>query len=176
MNSEEIRKPVRNYEKAYEISNFGNVRSLDRLCNDGRIHYGVPLKSQMDRKGYLYVILSKDGKSKHHKIHRLVADAFIYNKDYKPQVNHKNEIKTDNHVSNLEWCTNKENTNYGTRTERMAKKRSKPVKAVNIKTGLVHFFESTMDAQRKKGFIASNVGKCCNGKLKTHHGYRFEYI
>lgn len=98
--------------KNYFVDENGNVYSNKQQ-----------LKPQVDKNGYLWVNLTYDGKQHNHKIHRLVAQAFIPNPDNLPQVNHINEDKTDNRVDNLEWCTNNYNINYGTCKERAAKTR-----------------------------------------------------
>lgn len=109
----EIWKPIEGYEGYYQVSTFGNVRSLDRLVLDknckSRFIKGVQIKPCVHHKGYLEVHLSKDNEEKIFKVHRLVAQAFIPNPEGLPQINHKNCDKTDNHVFNLEWCTNTEN-------------------------------------------------------------------
>ena len=109
-------RPVVRYEGLYEVSNTGQVRSLDRFYY--RLHKGKVLSPTKDRYGYLTVTLNCNGKSKTIKIHRLVAQAFLPNPDNLPQVNHKDEDKTNNNVTNLEWCTAKYNVNFGTRQER----------------------------------------------------------
>ena len=109
-------RPVVGYEGLYEVSNTGQVRSLDRFYY--RLHKGKVLSPTKDRYGYLTVTLNCNGKSKTIKIHRLVAQAFLPNPDNLPQVNHKDEDKTNNNVTNLEWCTAKYNVNFGTRQER----------------------------------------------------------
>ena len=109
-------RPIEGYEGLYEVSNLGRVRSLDRFYY--RLHKGKVLSPTKDRYGYLTVTLNCNGKSKTIKIHRLVAQAFLPNPDNLPQVNHKDEDKTNNNVDNLEWCTAKYNVNFGTRQER----------------------------------------------------------
>ena len=113
---EEIWKPIEGYEGLYEVSNLGRVRSLDRFYY--RLHKGKVLSPTKDRYGYLTVTLNCNGKSKTIKIHRLVAQAFLPNPDNLPQVNHKDEVKSNNCVDNLEWCSAKYNVNFGTRQER----------------------------------------------------------
>ena len=109
-------RPIEGYEGLYEVSSYGRVRSLDRFYY--RLHKGKVLSPTKDRYGYLTVTLNYNGKSKTIKIHRLVAQAFLPNPDNLPQVNHKNEVKSDNCVDNLEWCDAKYNNKYGTRLER----------------------------------------------------------
>ena len=113
------------YRELYEVSNFGRVRSLDRMCWNGNSWFlkkGRLLKLLKDSNGYFYVNLSKDGVNKHASVHRLVALAFIPNLNNLPQVNHKDENKENNRIDNLEWCTHEYNQNYGTKKERTSKK------------------------------------------------------
>lgn len=133
---EEIFKDIENYEGLYQISNFGRVYSLISKKFMSPVSNG---------NGYLSVNLSKNGKLKHCYIHRLVASTFIPNPSNLPQINHISEIKTENFVSNLEWCTPKYNCNYGSHTERIKqnpnwkKSREKSLKAASEK----HFKKSS---------------------------------
>ena len=104
---EEIWKPIKDFEGYYEVSNIGRVRSL----NYKRTGKGKILKNIEDYKGYLEVGLTKNGKRKQFKIHRLVAEAFIPNPENKPCIDHINTVKSDNRVENLRWVTYKENSN-----------------------------------------------------------------
>lgn len=123
---EEQWKDIKGHEGLYEVSNFGNVRSLDRVIRAK--HNGTMLRKGRiltpfyeEKKGYYQVSLSKDGKNKKHRVHRLVASAFLDNPHNYTDVNHKDEVKTNNNVDNLEWCTRKYNNNYGTKPERTRK-------------------------------------------------------
>lgn len=111
---EEKRKPVEGYEGLYEVSDQGNVYSLSKWVG----HYTKPSKKlkQSNSNGYLRVVLSKDGKTKKFFVHRLVAAAFIDNKEDKEFVNHKDSVRTNNSVLNLEWCTASENYTHGADT------------------------------------------------------------
>ena len=128
---EEIWKPIVGYEGYYEVSNLGRVRSIDRVVVDktGRRQFkkGTLLNYRPDRQGYYIVALSINRKYKTKCVHTLVADAFIPNPDNLPQVNHKDEVKSNNCVDNLEWCSAKYNANYGN--------RNKKVIEANIKNG-----------------------------------------
>ena len=148
----------------YEVSNMGNVRSLK-----GKIKLLKPHSVG----GYLQISLCKNGKRKYHYIHRLVALMFIENDEptVKTEVNHISEVKTENTVENLEWCSPKQNANHGTRTERSAKARSKRVRC--IETDVV--YESTKDVERKTGLLCGNISNCCNGKRKTYGNLHWEW-
>lgn len=111
-------KDIPGYEGLYRISTSGEIYSYPRKGNFGRNHF---LKFRVDKGGYLRVLLSKNSKSKEMLVHRLVAKAFLPNPHNLPEVNHKDENTKNNNVSNLEWCTSKYNSNYGTRNKRMAK-------------------------------------------------------
>lgn len=182
----EVFKAIEGFEDLYEVSNLGRVRSLDRWVNhnskgDKKYRKGRVLKPAPNKKGYLMVVLCKDGKMKTYLVHRLVAEAFIPNPQSLPQVNHKDEDKTNNFVcmsnieeSNLEWCTYEYNINYGTHTERMIEKLSQKVQAFNKDGVLVFEFPSTAEAGRN-GFNCGNISSCCRGKQKTHKGLVWKY-
>lgn len=115
---DEIWKDISGYEGIYQVSNMGNVRSLDRLDNRGRITHGRELAHKRDGGNYHQVALCKDGKQIYRHIHRLVCEAFLPNPDNKPTVNHIDENKDNNRLDNLEWATYKENAHHGTRMAR----------------------------------------------------------
>ena len=165
MNENEVWKDVKDYEGLYQVSDRGNVRSVDRINHIGRRYNGRILKPRYDKDGYLRVGLCKDGKMKSKYIHRLVAEAFIPNPNGFSQVNHKDENPSNNKLSNLEWCDAWYNSNYGTRNERISKK----VRAVNIETGDIIRFKSTAEAGRK-GYDQSNVAAACKGIYKNTSG------
>lgn len=121
----EIWKDINNYEGLYQVSTLGRIKSLRRVIrySDGRhklISERILSPEICKSTGYLYVNLSKSGKSKHCTVHRLVAEAFIPNIENLPQINHLDEDRSNNVVENLEWCTCKHNSNYGKHNEKMS--------------------------------------------------------
>ena len=162
---QEIWKPVAGFEN-YEVSNLGRVKSLN-YSHTGKEKILKPFKR---KDGYLQVILCRNGKVKKFSVHRLVATAFIPNPYGFEQVNHKDENKINNCVSNLEFCTPKYNTNYGNRTKRQAASMtnhpalSKPVEASKYEdfSEIYLRFASTQEAGRN-GYNQVDVAACCRG-------------
>lgn len=168
---EEWRTCVYNGEvfEDYEVSSYGNVRNAKT---------GKALKLTINNAtGYLQIGLRKDGKRTMCKVHRLVAFTFIKNDDIenKTEVNHISEVKTDNHVENLEWCTSQYNYNYGTRTKRAGKTKSKKVIGKSLTENKVIILNRVSQAN-DFGFDASTICKCCKGKYNQHKGYTWHYI
>lgn len=206
----EIWKDIEGYEGLYQVSNLGKVKSLPRYKR-GKLGSLISVKEiickqRPNKKGYCAVTLHKDKKGKTLVVHRLVAKAFIPNPDNLPQVNHKDEDKTNNVVffnedgtidydkSNLEWCTNKYNVNYGTRNERASLALSKALKgktysdetkrkmseAKSIKVGafksseLIMVFKSMRDADNY-GFNHSLISNAIKKNIK-HKGYEWRCV
>ena len=110
-------KPVVGYEGLYEVSNLGRVKSLPRTVRYKGTNTPAKRKERIlipahDSDGYLVVGLTLDGKRKGYKVHRLVAKAFLANMNDLPQINHKNGLRDDNRVENLEWCSAKDNIRH----------------------------------------------------------------
>lgn len=163
---EEIWKDVVGYEGLYKISNHGRLISL-KYGKEKILKFGKA-------RGYLQTNLHKNGKFKKAFIHRLVASAFIDNPDDLPQVNHKDENKTNNNACNLEWCTAKYNSNYGTGTERRTDpKRKIVIQSMNGIT--IEEFKSIKETADKLKMSTTTVRKCCNEKLKTSCGYELMF-
>lgn len=168
---QEIWRNVEGYEN-YQVSNLGNVKSLN-YRNTGTEQI---LKPRDDTHGYLIVALFKKGKGKNFKIHRLVAKAFLANPENFGDVNHKNEIKTDNRVENLEWCTRQYNLNYGTHNERVAKTLGIPVVQLTKTGEYVATYQSAKYLKRNFNFNDTRINQCCRGIRKTHKGYSWQFL
>lgn len=170
----EIWKNIFGFEELYQVSNWGRVKSL----KFGKERVLKPLK---EIHGYLRVDLFKDGKHNFKFVHRLVAEAFIPNDDlFKTQINHKNEVKIDNNVENLEWVTCSQNINFGSRTERMAKtntngKCSKAVLQYSLDGTFIKEYPSVREVERQLGFRNTNISACCLGKYKQSHNFKWQY-
>ena len=153
---------IKGYEGIYAITTCGKVWSY----RSKRF-----LKTHKTSKGYERVELYKNNKCKRFTIHKLVAMAYIPNPDNLPQINHKDENKQNNYVNNLEWCTNKYNSNYGTRNERMSKSKMKKVLCIELN----RIFDSELQAERELGIGVARISECCSGKNKTAGGYHWKY-
>ena len=120
----EVWKDIKNYEKLYQVSNLGRVKSLSRFHytgrgkNNGYVTKEKILKQDISNDYYYQVSLCKNGKKKKVYVHRLVAGTFLKNINNYPCVNHKDENKLNNCVDNLEFCTHYYNNNYGTKKKR----------------------------------------------------------
>lgn len=158
---EEWRK-IEGYDN-YEVSNYGRVRSLDyNRTGETRIR-----KPEIEN-GYERIGLHNEDGIKFYCVHRLVAKAFIPNPDNLPQVNHKNEIRDDNRVENLEWCDHQYNIDYS---------KSKPVLQYSLDGNFIQEFKSVSEASRQTGISHGNITSCCNGKVYHHTagGYIWKY-
>lgn len=157
-------------EPDYEVSNLGNVRSVHRkkVTVDGFVRTYKPksITPKVDRDGYMIVCLGGFNKRKVYKVHRLVAKAFIKNPFNLPFINHKDETRTNNVVTNLEWCDAKYNVNYGTAQKRRIEKVSTKVDVYTLKGEFVCSYDSIRECARKLNVYSSGVVNCVVGK--TH--------
>lgn len=178
MQTKEEWKDIKGYEGYYQVSNLGNVKSLDRLIDNKKntyIRQGNMIKQFYDNRGYMQVTICKNGLRKTYKTHRLVAEAFIENPYNLPEVNHKDENSLNNTYNNLEWCTAKYNCNYGSHNVRCAKSRYKKIYQYDLQDNLIREWNSVKETQTIGGFTASQVSNCCRGKIKTHKGYKWKF-
>ncbi len=188
----EIWKDITGYEGLYQISNTGIIRSHDRLIvippnpkstyGFSYIKKGQIIKQITDKSGYMKVLLyDKNSNRKNAFVHKLVAIEFVDNTDNLPQINHKDENKSNNCVSNLEWCTAKYNTNYGTCIKRRSEKqiynnnRVKAVAKIGDNGEIIEEYISMRNAARVNKLPQSNIFKSCNNNIKCG-GYLWRYI
>lgn len=146
----------------------------NRLENKYSNHQCTPWIGSFDANGYLRITWRYEGEKHTRKVHDLIAETFLPNPNNLPQVNHINEIKTDNRLENLEWVSAKENCNHGTRNERMAKALSKAIIAID-KGGNEFEFPSLTQASETLGISQSCICQCCKGKQETSKGFKFQY-
>lgn len=181
---EEIWKDVVGYEGIYCVSNMGNVKSIERLVVDsiGRrtMYKGVLLVTGLKR-GYKSVNLYKHRKMKTVHVHRLAATAFIKNPLNLPTVNHKDLVKTNNEVSNLEWCTYAENIAHYRRIVMPITKRgyddcrSKPIVQLTLDMEFIADFGSIHEMNRITGMHRQAISEYVKGNKTRAYGYTWMY-
>lgn len=192
----EVWKSIAGYEGLYEVSNMGRIRSIDRIRKSVRngsnlgCLKGKVMKPFYNNIGYLMIDLFKDGIRKTFTVHRLVALAFVPNPDGKPCVNHLDETHDNNCADNLEWCTQKENMNYGTAPQRISKKikerwergkmKGRPKRQVakySLDGKLLEVYPSYLDAAKACGSTSngSSIINCIQGRYNTSYGYKWGY-
>lgn len=173
MNTEEVWKPVKGYEGLYLVSNLGRVKSLDKICpyrlpGFTMLRKGRILKPNLKPTGYYECSLTKDGKLKSFRVHRLVAESFIPNPNNYETINHINEIKADNRVENLEWCTVKRNIECYHENRIQLYQYTKEGKLLKV-------WQSATKAAISINGDKTGIQHCCKGKLKTYKGYIWTY-
>lgn len=175
-------KSVIGYEGLYEVSSYGYVKRLNReiVLPNGAV--GTVKEHIMSRSvgtdGYLYVTLCKNNKSKRFAIHRLVATAFIPNPLNLPEINHKDEIKTNPNVENLEWCDRIYNENYGTKKIRGSMKRSRKIDRYSMDGEFIDTWDSEAQFTKAFGFNGSDlIRKVCRHYkgYSSAYGYKWKY-
>ena len=159
----------------YIVSNTGRLRRKGRDVDKGYVN----------REGYMLADLYENGEATKTRVHRLVAQEFIPNPENKPDINHKDGNKLNNHIDNLEWVTKLENNSHGWendlitpsrgmlgRSNPNAGRKGKPFRIVE--TGEV--FETMRECEEKTDCDNRHINDCLRGRQKTHRGYHFEYV
>lgn len=160
----------------YQVSNLGRVKSLGNKSN----HKLEKIRQPQKQNEYYKITLYKNAQYKNYAIHRLVAKAFIPNPDNLPEINHKDENKLNNCITNLEWCDKKYNINYGhsanIRNEKNKNRGLKMTKSVQcIETGII--YSSIIEASRQTGINDSDISRVCRHiRNKTAGGYHWKYV
>ncbi|MEG0472647.1 MAG: NUMOD4 domain-containing protein [Solibacillus sp.] len=173
-------KEVDGYDGNYVVNELGEVKSFKR-----DILNGILMEPHLNKRGYMVVGLTKrNGKRKTVFVHRLIAQAFIDNPHNKKEVNHIDECKSNNNVINLEWVTAKENSNHGTRIQRVvnaidyktvARKNSVPLIQLDLNGCVVRKWDSGAECARVTNFDYSAIFRCCKGERKTAYGFKWRY-
>lgn len=167
---------IEGFEGFYEVSDQGNLRSVERVVD--RLRFGkiekiprtsIPVKQRVNYKGYCDVVLQRDGKRKTLLVHRIVAAAFCP-RNGGDQINHLNSIRHDNRAENLEWCTGKENIAHAISND--PKKWGKKAVCAMKDGEIIFTFESAREAGRN-GFHSGNISSALCGRLKTTGGYEW---
>ncbi len=169
----------------YDVDTNGSIFSISRSIFNGKGYYTSKeklLKGSINTNGYIQVEFKVDKKRVLKLVHRLVAESFIPNPENKPQVNHIDGNKTNNHISNLEWCNNSENQKHAYRTglnkrsEKAGKERIKVMAIDPLSNSIIKEFDSIADAFRWLGHKNNNISQVCKGKRKLAGGYKWEYV
>jgi len=191
----EIWKDITDYQGLYQVSNYGRIKSLNRIIYRNRLKKDIAyslgckiMKQVKGKRGYLVLALWNGNISKRVTAHRIIAKEFIHNTHNKPFINHIDLDKTNNSLNNLEWCTPKENIVHAHKNGAMPitynkgkfgneSPLSKLVGQYDLNGNLIKVWESTKDAQRKQtGFKQTGVWKCCSGIRKQYKGFKWSYV
>lgn len=168
-------KPVAGYEGVYKVSDCGEVKSLDRVTFDGRKLKGKPRIAEVAKNGYSRMLLWSGDKSNKCLVHRLVAQAFIPNPDSKPQVNHIDGNKLNNHADNLEWATGSENQAHAVRTglrsiqvgEQASQAKLTQLEALDVLTRIANGARD-IDVVRATGFNRATINDIRHRRTWKH--------
>lgn len=171
----EVWKDIVGYEGLYQVSNLGNIKSLERKEKSGNIIRKRKEKILKQRKamGYKYVIICKNGIAKTYRTHRLVAETFIPNLNNSPQVNHKDGNKLNNCANNLEWCTCKYNIQEA---YRLKLSKTKKISQYDLNGKYIRTWNSVANASKMLKLDSSAIVKCCKGKRNKCGNYIWKYI
>jgi len=157
---QEIWKPVKDWENKYKVSNLGRVMNIET---------GTIRKLTRTKKGYERICFRRNNTMYNVRIHRLVGEAFIDNPLGKPQINHKNEIKSDNRVTNLEWCTDEENKLHSGRRANAPR----AINQISLKGNFIREWDTIHEAMK---FMKNNhIPEVLKNKRNSAAGYKWEY-
>ena len=175
----EIWKVIPNYEN-YEASNFGRIRSIDRVVKRDRYTTrkikGKILQQFAKNSGYLQVNLSKNSKIETKTVHRLVAITFLENTNNYTDINHKDENKHNNNVSNLEWCNYEYNNTYkDIHLRRNKDNTTRKVIQYDLDMNEIKRWNTITDASKEFNTNIANIIKCCKGERNHCCGFKWRY-
>lgn len=149
-----------------------------QITDDGRVWSKISnkwLKPSMNDRGYLVVTLIKEKNKYRTKVHRLVAEAFIPNPYNKPCIDHINTIRNDNNKDNLRWCTPEENSNNILTKQKQKNAQCKKVVQYSMDEKIIKIWNSARECGIN-GFNYKNISDCCNGRAKTHRGFKWSFL
>ena len=166
----EIWKEVYGYDVLFEVSNQGRARTKYKKGFGYTSEYSL-MTACDNGNGYLRFNLKRDGKQKTAYLHRLVAVAFVENRNGYNEINHKDENKKNNAADNLEWVSHVKNCNYGTRNIRSGQKLCRAVVCVESNAR----YNSLREAAESMGVVSTAISNCLNGRAETCCGYHWRY-
>lgn len=168
----EVWKDIKGYEGFYKASNLGHIFSVKR---------NIILKGGINSDGYYTVMLFKNGIGKSYKVHRLIAETFIFNKKNLPQINHINGNKIDNRVENLEFVTSKENIKHAWEHKlakgKYGKYGNRAVKIIqlDLNNKEIKKYNSIMEAEKQTNISHTAISNCLKNLSKTSGGFKWKY-
>ena len=162
----------------YEISNYGNVRSIDRFDSISRFKKGKKLSKTINNAGYEYVSLFYNNQHIKKLVHILVADHFLKKETETLVVNHKDGNKLNNNINNLEWITQKENIIHAWNNNLSHRNNCRKIQQLDKNGKLIKIYSAVMDAERETGISNSKIVACCKKHYgrKTAGGYIWRYV
>lgn len=185
---DEMWRDIKGYEGLYQASTLGEIRRIESVVVDKnkkriRTFKNKKIKQILRKDGYYFVNLSKNGKSKTAKVHRLVAETFLKKEGDYNIINHKDGNKTNNNVTNLEWCTCSHNTReayrLGLREPNILKGalngRAKPILQYDTSKNFIKKWSCIKEASKELKIKDSNISLVCKGKRNKAGGYVWKY-
>lgn len=179
--TKEIWKDIPGYEGLYQVSNLGNIKSLDRYKIIKAKIKGRILKPGINSQGYYQVVLNKNGRTKHVRINRIVAQVFIKNEKNKKEVNHKDGNKQNNCVDNLEWVTPKENMQHAkinnliNPVKGKEHYKAKKIKQYTKDNIFIKEYFSVAEASKQTNILRSAISMCLTKQSNSAGGFIWRY-
>ena len=166
-----------------EIPGWGNKYLINKYADVFNTDRGILMKPHLAKHGYYMITLCDKGRRKTYLLHRLVAMTFIRNPKGYPQVNHKDENRINNNVDNLEWCTNRYNSNYGDKRKRLSEHHSlaganatkRPVIQCDMDGRIIASYESQTEASKRTKVNNGSIALCCKGIYKSAGGFIWKF-
>lgn len=171
-------KVISETDGKYSVGNLGDIIFNSSIGSDGKKYARKLVPQNLNTSGYCQVVLCYHKTQKHLLVHRLVAEAFIPNPENRPTVNHKDEITTNNKVTNLEWMTQKEQNTYGKFNGVKSKAKTSSPRTIigKVNSKIIFKFGSISEAHRRLGISIPSISACCNHKVKHAGKYHNNWI